>query len=273
MVIRGAFEHVAVCVDRSEAARRGLTEARRLGPERLSVVHVATGPLRRLLSRGPRRWVASLAAEADGAEPVLLWGPPAVRLLEWAREARPDVIVAASHAGRVAGALGSTARRLAMSAPCPALILPAGVEPGAPPGPGEAPYAHVACCIDDSPASNRALAEARRLRALGPGRLSLVHVAPRALIEEPVPGAAEGVPRDIADDDRAWLAATAAGVPGAEAVALTGLAADAAVDWAREAGPDLVVAAAHRGPVERALLGSFAAYLAREAPCPALLTR
>ena len=161
-----------------------------------------------------------MAAEADGADPVLLSGRPALRLAEWAREAHPDVIVAASHAGRVAGALGSTTRRLAMSAPCPALILPPGAEPGAPPGPGEAPYAHVACCIDDSPGSMRALAEARRLRALGPGRLSLVHVAPHALIEEPVPGGAEGAPRDIADDDRAWLAATAAGVPGAEAVAL-----------------------------------------------------
>ena len=273
MVIRGAFEHVAVCVDRSEAARRGLAEARRLRPDRLSVVHVARGPVRRLFPRGPRRWLASLAAEAGEADPVLLWGPPAARLIEWTREERPDVVVAASHGGRVGGVLGSTTRRLATSAPCPTLILPSGVAPGEAPVPGEAPYAHVACCIDDSPASMRAVAEARRLRALGPGRLSLVHVAPRALIEEPVPDGAAGAPRDIAGDDRAWLAATAAGVPGAEAVALTGLAPDAAVDWAREAGPDLVVAAAHRGPRERAMLGSFAAHLAREAPCPALLTR
>jgi nucleotide-binding universal stress UspA family protein len=119
----------------------------------------------------------------------------------------------------------------------------------------------------------RALAEGRRLRGLGPGRLSLVHVAPRALIEEPVPGGGPGGPRDIATDQRDWLAATAAAVPGAQAVPLTGVAADAAVAWAREAGPDLVVAAAHRDALERALLGSFAGHLAREAPCPALLTR
>ena len=267
-------------MDRSEADRRGLAEARRLRPDRLSVVHVAAAPRllgdsrpgleRRLFHRRARRRLEALVADAPGAEPVLLWGPAADRIVEWAREARPDLVVAASHAGRAERVLGSTARRLATSAPCPALILPPGVEPAA--APGEAPYAHIACCIDDSPASMRALAEARRLRALGPGRLSLVHVGPRALIEAPA-GDAGGGPRDLADDDRAWLARVAEGVPGAEPVALTGLAAEAAIGWAREAGPDLMVAAAHRGPVERALLGSFAAHLARKAPCPALLTR
>jgi nucleotide-binding universal stress UspA family protein len=238
---RGAFAHAAACVDRSDAGRRALAEARRLLPARLSVVHVAAAP--RLTGR---RFLRALVADVPDAEPVLLWGPPADRIVSWAREARPDVVVAASHAGRMAGALGSTARRLAIAAPCP---------------------------IDDSEASMRALAEARRLRALGPGRLSLVHVAPRALIEDPVPGGGPGAPRDIATDQRDWLVATAAAVPGAEAVPLTGVAADTAVAWAREAGPDLIVAAAHRGALERALLGSFAGHLAREAPCPALLTR
>lgn len=204
---------------------------------------------------------------------MLLCGRPADRIIAWAREARPDLVVAASHTGRAHGVLGRTTRRLATSAPCPALILPPGVAPTAEPGGAGAPYAHIACCVDDSPASTRALAEARRLRALGPGRLSLVHVSPRPLIEAPAPGAPPGAPRDVADDERAWLQATAAGVAGAEPVALTGPAAGAAMDWAREAGPDLIVAAAHRGRVERALLGSFAAHVAREAPCPALLTR
>lgn len=222
--------------------------------------------------RDAGRRLAPLLAEAPGAEPVALPGPPADRIIAWAREARPDVLVATSTSGRARGLLGSTSRRLATSAPCPALILPADAAPAPEPGPGEAPYAHIACCIDDSEASMRALAEARRLRALGPGLLSLVHVAPRALIEEPV-GGGPGGPRDIAAVDRDWLAATAAGVPEGRPVALTGLAADAAVGWAREARPDLMVAAAHRGPVERALLGSFAAHLAREAPCPVLLTR
>ena len=200
-----------------------------------------------------------------------MWGPPADRVLEWAREARPDVLVAASHAGRIEGTLGSFSRRIATSAPCPALILPPGVEPGAEQAPRASPYPHIACCIDDSPASTRTLAEARRLRALGPGMLSLVHVTPRALIDVPAPSGAG--PRDLADEEREWLLATAESVPGAEPVALTGLAPHAAIAWAREARPDLMVAGAHRRGMERALLGSFAAHLAREAPCPALLTR
>jgi nucleotide-binding universal stress UspA family protein len=265
VAIRGAFVHAAVCLDRSEAARRALAEARRLSPERLSVVHVGVG-------REAAPWLTMLVEEIPGAEAVQLAGPPAERLIAWARDARPDVLVAASHAGRIAGAFSSTARRLAIAAPCPALIVPPEVEPAPPPAPDQAPYAHIACCIDDSGAAMRALAEARRLRALGPGRLSLVHVAPRALIEEPVPGDPPG-PRDVATVRRDWLAATAAGVPGAEAVPLTGVGADAASAWAREARPDLMVAAAHRGALERAMLGSFAGQLAREAPCPALLTR
>jgi nucleotide-binding universal stress UspA family protein len=264
--IRGAFDHAAVCVDRSEAARRALAEAWRLRPERLSVVHVGGGP-------GAARWLAGLAAEVPGAEAVHLHGPPAERLIAWAGEARPDVLVAASHAGRVAGALGSTARRLAIAAPCPALILPPAVGPGPAAQDGAGPYPHIACCIDDSPASMRALGEARRLRALGPGRLSLVHVSPRALIHEPAGGGPAGAPRDIAHDDREWLAAIAAGVPGADAVPLEGLPPETAVAWARGAHPDLIVASAHRGPLERAMLGSFAGHLAREAPCPVLLTR
>ena len=197
------------------------------------MVHVATGPapqaaLARPAPVAERRWrrrPTGPTRSCCGARRPSAWSNgPARRALtsSWRPRTR------AGSRARWAARRGAWRCRR----PCPALILPPGVEPGAPPGPGEAPYAHVACCIDASPASMRALAEARRLRALGPGRLSLVHVAPHALIEEPVPGGAEGTPRDIADDDRAWLAATAAGVPGAEAVALTGLAADAAVDWA-----------------------------------------
>jgi nucleotide-binding universal stress UspA family protein len=165
--------------------------------------------------------------------------------------------------------LGSFVRRVAVAGPGPALLLPAGVRGGPPPAAGEPPYRHVACCVDDSPASARALEEAARLRALGPGTLSVVHAAPRPLIHEDDPGA----PRDLARVDEAWLRRTAAGVPGAEPVALTGLPAEAVLEWTAEARPDLLVAAAHRGPVERALLGSFAARVALEAPCPVLLTR
>jgi nucleotide-binding universal stress UspA family protein len=135
-------------------------------------------------------------------------------------------------------------------------------------------YAHIACCIEDSDASRLALAEARRLRALGPGRLSLVHVAPIPLVYAPgAPGVWTPDPNDIAEVERAWLDGVAADVPGAEPVALDGYPPEAVCDWAAEAGVDLLVAAAHRGLVQRMLLGSFAGYLAHHAPCTILLVR
>jgi nucleotide-binding universal stress UspA family protein len=75
----------------------------------------------------------------------------------------------------------------------------------------------------------------------------------------------------------AWLEAETAGTPGAEPVLLEAgdhdSAADAVCDWARQAGVDLLVAAAHRGAIERALslVGSFSQHLAHHAPCPVLL--
>ena len=64
-----------------------------------------------------------------------------------------------------------------------------------------------------------------------------------------------------------WLEEQVHGREGAEAVLLEGHPAEAAVDWASEAGCDVMVAARHRGRVERMLLGSFAGHLVHHAPC------
>ena len=148
-------------------------------------------------------------------------------------------------------------------------ILVASNEEGA----VNSPYTHIACCIDDSDASQVALAEARRLRALGPGRLSLVHV-----VQWPPPYAG-GFGLWLPDPDllleggREWLAEQAVGVPEAEQVLLRGFAAPEVCEWARTTGVDLIVAAPHRGPAMRVALGSFANYLVHHAPCPVLLVR
>ncbi len=135
------------------------------------------------------------------------------------------------------------------------------------------PYAHIACCVDDSEGSDRAVEEAVRLRAAGPGRLSLVFVAPLPLVYAGVGTEFVPDPADIAAASERWLAARAAEVPDAEPVLLNGYPPAAVCDWAAGAGVDLLVAAAHRGRVERILLGSFASYLAYHAPCPVLLVR
>jgi nucleotide-binding universal stress UspA family protein len=80
-------------------------------------------------------------------------------------------------------------------------------------------------------------------------------------------------PEDIFAQSRTWLEELAAEIPEAEPVLLTGYPPVAVVEWAEEARPDLIVAAAHRGLVDRLLLGSFASYLAYHAPCSVLLVR
>lgn len=135
------------------------------------------------------------------------------------------------------------------------------------------PYAHIACCVDDTPASQVALAEARRLRALGPGRLTLVHAGPIAVMVERSGDDWVTDPRDLSVAERAWFDRLLARVPEAEGVFLTGFAPAAVCAWAGEAKPDVLVAASSKGTLERVLLGSFAAYIATHAPCAVLLLR
>ena len=136
---------------------------------------------------------------------------------------------------------------------------------------GSTPYRHIAVAVDDSPVSMAALDEARRLWAGGPGRLSVVHVAepPPYVYAGPMMASAAAAWRDCS---RQWLGEVVAPIEGAEAVLLTTEpSAEAVVEWAARAGVDLLVAGAYRGPVARALRGSFARHLAYNACSPVLL--
>lgn len=131
------------------------------------------------------------------------------------------------------------------------------------------PYAHIACCLDGSPAGDAALAAAIRMRALGDGSLTLVHVM-EAGVE-----AYSGYPTDAINDDahaaHAWMEQMVAMAPGAEGVLLEGHPSTVVTEWARGAGVDLLVAVRHRGRVEHLLLGSFAQHLSYNAPCDVML--
>lgn len=134
-------------------------------------------------------------------------------------------------------------------------------------------YHHIACCLDDSDASRRALEEARRLRAIGEGRLSLVHVA-----QFPLPyaigfGAPQPNPADLIDAARGWLEETAADVPEASPVLLEGYPPAETCAWAADNAVDLIICAAHRSLPQRLALGSFAHYMVNHAPCPVLVLR
>jgi nucleotide-binding universal stress UspA family protein len=135
-------------------------------------------------------------------------------------------------------------------------------------------YDHIACFIDDSDAASRALSHAAALRDATGARLSVVHVlAPPAFLVSLAAGLGGAPVHDTEVEREAaemWLAEEARSVE-AEAVLLDGQPAQTACEWAREAGVDVMVAATHRGMVERALLGSFAGHLAHHAPCSVFL--
>ncbi len=134
----------------------------------------------------------------------------------------------------------------------------------------DAPYRHIACCVDESPASDAGVAEATRLRAVGPGRLSLVHVFKYPTLYGGPWSPDFGGLRDSAEQ---WLTEKASAVPGAEAVLLEGLAGTETVSWAQTAGVDLLVTTTHHGAAHRAVLGSFTHHLLHHAPCPVLVIR
>jgi nucleotide-binding universal stress UspA family protein len=135
-------------------------------------------------------------------------------------------------------------------------------------------FTHIAVCLDNSKASAAALDEAWRLKqSVGPVRFSVVHVIP-----SPIVVAGHGAmwvqdPNEIAAGAKEWLDAVLATHPGAEMVLLGGYPQAEVCDWAREEHVDLLVASSSRGMFDRVLLGSFAGYLARHAPCSVLLTR
>lgn len=137
-----------------------------------------------------------------------------------------------------------------------------------------APYRSIACCISADPASETVIAEAVALRDASPGELHLVTVVGPAHTSLAGPFSYYSDPPGVLEDRAAeWLAERVQRTPGALPVVLDGYPPRSVCRWASAAGIDLIVAAAHRGFVERTLLGGFAAYVAYHAPCPVLLVR
>ena len=129
------------------------------------------------------------------------------------------------------------------------------------------PYRAIACCVDRDEMAGAVLDEGARLADGDLTRLRIVHVVapPRAIVS----GAFAYVTPlwEVAEDAQAWLDEVAAGYPGAEAVLLEGPPVRVVAEWVEREGVDVLVAAAARGRMERALLGGFASHMAYHAPC------
>lgn len=134
-----------------------------------------------------------------------------------------------------------------------------------------APYRNIACLVARDEAFETVVSEGARLFLLGANRLDIVHVAPEPLWLTMGPYGPLPSPSSLYREAQEWLRVKAAPIVGARPVILSGYAPVAACDYAEQADIDLIVAAAHRGRVKRAMLGSFASQIAYRAPCPVLL--
>ena len=132
------FRQVACCIDGAAGDAAALAIGRDLvgGEGRLSVVHVARGPLPSLVEGAPResdgdvtsrawRLVDAAAAGAPGAEPVVLHGVPGPAICRWAEVTGADLLVVASrHPGRWGmSVVGSVTRYVVDHAPCAVLVV------------------------------------------------------------------------------------------------------------------------------------------------------
>jgi nucleotide-binding universal stress UspA family protein len=85
---------------------------------------------------------------------------------------------------------------------------------------------------------------------------------------------AYGPPHDATPARPAWLDAAASEAGGHPVVLVNlGVPAAAVSEWAAGARVDLIVCASANDGLRERILGSFAGYLARRAPCSVLLTR
>ena len=134
-------------------------------------------------------------------------------------------------------------------------------------------YREIACCMDESSASEHALAHALDLARLSGAGLSLVHVGPFPLAVEEVNGVTVARREDLNDYARRWIASRAREVPDARAVFLEGAAGPAICEWAAHSRVDLLVVGAHHGRAQSLLLGTVSGYLVNHAPCPVLVVR
>ena len=108
--------------------------------------------------------------------------------------------------------------------------------------------------------------EAARALASEGAKLTVLHV-----MEEIPAYAATQIPAEVLENSRAQtrqaLAEKAAGLPGAEAVMISGHAGRAIVDYAEEHAVDCIIMASHKPGLEDYFLGSTADRVVRHASC------
>jgi nucleotide-binding universal stress UspA family protein len=214
------------------------------------------------------------AAEQADAEAVTVRSHSAARgIHELAEEIDADlVVVGSAHQGRLGQILaGSVGIALLHGSPCAMAIAPSGYRTQA-----EHDISEVVVGVDGSPESGLARQAACALAQKLGARLKLVTAA-----EPPVIGVGKGgnvgyreLYAEIKKLSQAHLAAAVDAIPDgmdAEAIFVSGEAAEALIDSASVPGSLIVVGSRGYGPLRRVLMGSLSTALVRAAPCPLIV--
>ncbi len=132
------YKTIACCIENDGMAEEVLREGIRIADGALgalSVVHVLAPPHALIASPfadgavmefrdEAEAWLEEVTREIPEATSVLLEGPPAREVCDWARSSGVDLIVAAARRGRLERTiLGGFASHIAYHAPCPVLLV------------------------------------------------------------------------------------------------------------------------------------------------------
>jgi nucleotide-binding universal stress UspA family protein len=226
------------------------------------------------------RWITDFVREHGSAAMPIVFrrGFVVPEILQAASDLAADVIVMGTHGagGLEHLLLGSVAENVLRHAPCPVLTIPRAIthEPAS-----SGPRFHtVACAIDFSVDSQRALDYATSLVLESGGRLVLVHALeqfneqdPRTNAHYNVPEFRRGLIGSVRERLEALVPPAARTWCAADVVVLCGPAHREILRAARDAGADVIVLGVHgRNAVNLALFGSTTHRLLHQTTCPVL---
>jgi nucleotide-binding universal stress UspA family protein len=193
---------------------------------------------------------------------VIVSGPPVPAILREAEERKADLIVMGTHArhGWRRAILGSVSEGVLHGSRCPVLTVSGQLrfDPASP-----LRVEKIVCPVNFTAVSRQAFRCATRVAEGLGAELAAVHVVERDELTDP---ADEGVRFHL------WIAPEEPETSSYREVTLRGGAAERVLDYAEDAGADLlVVGAQHQVFRDATVIGSTTERLVRFAPCPVLV--
>jgi nucleotide-binding universal stress UspA family protein len=249
-------------------------------PSSAQVIEAAEEELQKLVER----LMSAFFPQAEDAAPdwesfVLRGNDPSEAITREAAKLRIDLICMGSRRRPLRAALiGSTAERVARSAPCPVLVTHPDGREWLNGKPGAMTLKRVLVAHDFSDYAEMALNYARLLAQKNKAELHLLHVLPAPLMNEPelawTQGVAEGAYHKAARQLQHFVPGEAKKWRSVKTAVRWGKPYREVLAYAREHEIDLICMGAHGAGFElQALFGSNVDRVLRQSPCPMLIAR